>query len=112
MESKQSDDLHIFEVNECDWVLAHDAAEARAVWLAHTGDHDEDSMYPEDEMLPMTQEELSILKYTDDDGSRTFLEQLELMKSRGEYFPQFFAKIGKEAKDGGDRLILPEGYGV
>lgn len=89
--------LFVFAVNECDWVLARDAANAREVWMEMTGDYepDEFSLFSESDLHPLTDEQLRKLIFREDDGkSLTFAEQIERMRrgySCHKWEPSFFA---------------------
>ena len=72
------DTLHVF-TNDCEWVIAFDAADARKVWEEHAGRHDVDDMMweqcPDALLFTVTDEGV-------EPDQRTFAEWV-IVKGRG-----------------------------
>jgi len=65
-------DLKVYEVSEQDWWLAESPEKARQEYIELVGDDE----YCE-EVRQLTDWELGILEYHDDDGVRSFREELD-----------------------------------
>lgn len=87
--------VHIFAMNECDWVAAADMNSALEFYKKHVGGAAAEEFI--DEPHQLVSEDLDRIKFTrtvDDDeprGTFTFREQLVLVLTRGEEIPTFFA---------------------
>ena len=79
--------MKIFSMNDCEWMAAETLEEAKVAYLEQTGE-DEDLL---DDPGEIAESQYDKLMFRDDDGSRTFRQQLDLMIARGEKFPTFFA---------------------
>lgn len=89
--------VKIFKLNACDWYAAVNMESAIQQIIFDSGNAREDCV--DSSCHELTDEELDRLQFMDDieidedaeDGSRSFLEQLELMIDRGDSFPCLFA---------------------
>ena len=86
-EQNSIDGFYVFEVTECDWVVARTADEAREFYKSQTGS--DENLY--DKIEPMTNDELLRFTFTDDDGKRSFMEELARLAEDEELKTDFFA---------------------
>ena len=80
-------ELHIYQINDTDWVLAESEAQAKEVWSLEVGDEWSDDL--EIKLIP--DDQLDSMEYYDDNGCRTFQEELDKLKETNAYHSHFFA---------------------
>jgi len=83
--------MKIFEMNDCDWVVAESLEQSKLAYLKDYSDDVEDAR-------ELTDSELDTLIFTDRDENetptgdkRTFREQLAIEVAAGGTFPRLFA---------------------
>lgn len=86
-EGVMSKELHIYQISDTDWVLAESEDQAKEVWSHEVGE----DWLDESEIRMIPDDKLDCLDYYDDNGCRTFREELERLKGMDAYHPHFFA---------------------
>ena len=81
--------VHVFEMNDCDWIAAETLEQARGYYKGIVGEDEE-------EARQLTEEELGELVFVEgddrDEGRHiSFLQHLEELVSQGQQFPCYFA---------------------
>lgn len=89
-----SDEIKIFEINDCEWVAARSLEEAKTFYLEMvSGDT---SVLDEGCPVELTELQLDRMTYSDDQGDpnaskRSFREELQKRIAAGVQFPEYFA---------------------
>lgn len=83
-----SDEIRVYEMNDCDWMAAASPESATEVYRRDFGGDE----FEDGEPRPLTDREMDGLMFHEDNGEkRTFRAQLANMVVEGRPFPQFFA---------------------
>jgi hypothetical protein len=81
--------MKVFAMNDFDWWAAETLEEAKLGYLKERGMEEADG--PFDDPHELDEEAMNHFQFNEDDGKRSFREQLERMVSSGQKFPAFFA---------------------
>ena len=86
--------LSVYEINDCEWVVAHSAEEALRCFMETTGCTREESLVDDREApIEVTEQQLDALTVWDEDTdtTATFRVRLAQIREKGEHVPAIFA---------------------
>lgn len=91
---QQTNELQVYEVADCEWVVAESAEAARDYYLGLTHGVEEEA-FPLDAVVPLSDRKLDRLTFTDHDAPAprpiSFRQEIERRKSAGQWRPGYFA---------------------
>lgn len=83
--------MKVYQATECDWIMAESPEQARAIAIEHMGD--DDLVFPVDQIVPVSEEDMHRLTVSnEDDGkTRTFQQELDWRLQSEDSKPFLFA---------------------
>ena len=78
--------MNVYKVNDCDWYTGFTAQEARDCCFNETGN---DDLFPLEEIVALTREELDTHTYTEEDGNgvrKSFHSLLITLPEKAQFF--------------------------